>query len=211
MKRMIIFGMSLFVFGVGLFVLYPPGRGLSRAEDLPAYSLSPGLAGMISANGVYTGDNWGGQDILEDQLLTKIRGYLNRIQVSGLTSKRLREFPSAYMVELAEVETGRHAFGLIVNKTTGDVSPEVGPDLFWNTKYGSKIAKIGGGYGMEGQLLTGSPVAEMSLSISEAREFAEEAVEGLDGKKRLGMPPPSTMDSMNFMCMKMDSPWESWT
>ncbi len=103
----------------------------------------------------------------------------------GLIVARLREFTYAYQVEVAERSTGRHVFDLMLGKGTLQNSPKAGPNIFWNTKYGSMIAEVGGGYGMLGRVLSREPSNDMSLTEPMARATAEEAIEGLDADLKL--------------------------
>ncbi len=79
---------------------------------------------------------------------------------------------------MIEWSTGRHAFGLMVSKAQVWISPKAGPNVFWNAKYGSGVAEVGGGYGMLGRLLPEGPVEEPAVSATAARSIAEEAVKG---------------------------------
>lgn len=68
----------------------------------------------------------------------------------------------------------------MVGKSTLQISPKAGPNVFWNTKYGPMIAEIGGGYGMLGRLLPDMPAVEMALTEAEARDIAQKAAKALD-------------------------------
>ncbi|MBU4077856.1 MAG: PepSY domain-containing protein, partial [Euryarchaeota archaeon] len=46
------------------------------------------------------------------------------------------EFDNNFYAGVKEKSTGTHAFELLVNKYTGAVVPEMGPNMMWNTKYG---------------------------------------------------------------------------
>ena len=110
------------------------------------------------------------------ELVATIQRYLARLGDPDLTLTRLREFHWAYQAEVVERSTGRYAFGLMIGKDTAQISPKAGPNLFWNTKYGSMIAEVGGGYGMVGRMLAQNPAGDMRLSQAEARSIAEKAV-----------------------------------
>lgn len=46
------------------------------------------------------------------------------------------EFDNHFYAGVKEKSTGIHAFELLVNKYTGAITPEMGPNMMWNTKYG---------------------------------------------------------------------------
>jgi len=46
------------------------------------------------------------------------------------------EFDNHFYAGIKEKSTDKYAFELIVNKYTGAVGPEMGPNMMWNAKYG---------------------------------------------------------------------------
>jgi len=182
MKRNVIY----WVTGIVLFIalLYGFSRlpgGESLIQKLPAYSLSPGITGMVDGNTGYVFDYVGSSEITTEELVGAVQRYLDRQNDPELIVARAREFQFAYLVEIVERDTGHNAFSMMVSKSTAQISPEAGPNLFWNTKYGSRIAEIGGGYGMLGRMLPEQPVDDMFLSESEARNIAQDAAKNLEG------------------------------
>lgn len=179
MKRQIVLWTAAVVlFGAVLFVLGRMSGGSPAPQSPPAYSLSPGVTGMVG--GGYAYYELSASDALPaEELVAEVRRYLDRQADPDLALARLREFTWAYQADVVERSTGRHAFGLMVGKATAQISPKAGPNLFWNTKYGSMIAEVGGGYGMLGRLLSHVSVGEMRLAEPEARSIAEKAMKEL--------------------------------
>lgn len=181
MKRQIVLWTAgIVLFGAALFAI---GRLTVRGavpQGPPAYSLSPGATGMISGGTGYFYDFSATDTAPIEDLVAEVQRYLDRQGNPDLAVARLREFTTVYQAEVIERSTGRHAFGLMLGKGTLQISPKAGPNLFWNTKYGSLIAEVGGGYGMLGRLLPQAPANEMALSESEARSIAEKAVQEVD-------------------------------
>lgn len=135
---------------------------------------------MIGGGTDYVYDFSTGESVPTEQLGAEIQEYLDQQGNSDLALASLREFTFAYQAEVIERSTGRHAFGLMVGKGQARISPKAGPNVFWNTKYGARVAEVGGGYGMLGRLLLPEgPVDETAVSATEARSIAEEAVDGL--------------------------------
>ena len=86
--------------------------------------------------------------------------YMVRVS-SGLKVKEIMEFSNNFYVIAQEENTGVNAFELLVDRNTGSVGPEPGPNIMWNTKYGMM-----GGY-------RGTPTASMPVSASKALEYAQ--------------------------------------
>ncbi|MBZ0291492.1 MAG: hypothetical protein K8L99_02895 [Anaerolineae bacterium] len=160
-------GAALFALG-SLFTL-----GSAATQGPPTYSLSAGSAGMLGGGGYYydfvTTDSWPPEEVTTD-----VQAYLDRQNNPDLVLARLRQFDLAYQADIVERSTGRHAFGLMVS--AAQISPEAGPNVFWNTKYGPLIAEVGGGYGMLGRLLPQESADEMPVTAAEARSIAAEAI-----------------------------------
>ena len=70
------------------------------------------------------------------------------------------EFERNFYAVVIERETGRGAFELLIDPYRGAVSPEPGPNMMWNTKYGGPMHRSGSG-------------GENGLSIEEARSAAQ--------------------------------------
>lgn len=54
----------------------------------------------------------------------------------GLEVEEIMEFSNNYYVIVKETDTGNGAFELLVDRYSGRVGPEPGPNMMWNTKYG---------------------------------------------------------------------------
>lgn len=57
-------------------------------------------------------------------------------QGSDFKVKEILEFTNQYYVIIKEESTGTNAFELLIDKNTGSVFLEPGPNMMWNTKYG---------------------------------------------------------------------------
>jgi len=57
--------------------------------------------------------------------------------------KEVMEFQNNFYAIILERETGLGAFELLVNPYTGQVMPEPGPNMMWNTKYGMHANMMG--------------------------------------------------------------------
>lgn len=100
---------------------------------------------------------------------------LTFLNLSDLAVAEVMEFSNHFYVEVEEESTGVHAMELLVDKNTGRVSPEHGPNMMWNTKYGMHSGSGWGGMmgGMMGGFGTQQPNADMSISPAQALEYAQ--------------------------------------
>ena len=176
---------------LGAAIIYAVGRlpgSTLASQGLSDYSLSRGTVGMVNGatSDFFSYNDSTGSIIPPDELVVIVRRYLNAQGDSGLSVARLREFLWVYQAEIVESSTGRYAFGLMIDKYTGQISPKAGPNIFWNTEYGPRIAEIGGGYGMIGRLLPRQSQQETNLSEADARQIAASAIAEVDGALGLG-------------------------
>ena len=70
---------------------------------------------------------------------------------ADLAVGEVMEFSNHFYAIVQEESTGIGAFEMLVDKVTGAVSPEPGPNMMWNLKYGMMggygMGMMGGGYG----------------------------------------------------------------
>jgi hypothetical protein len=62
----------------------------------------------------------------------------------ALALTEVMEFADNFYAEVEEQSTGIHAFELLIDRYTGAVHPEPGPNMMWNTKYGHMGGMMGG-------------------------------------------------------------------
>jgi hypothetical protein len=94
--------------------------------------------------------------------------YVDRLGYSGLEVTEVMEFERNYYAIVAEEDTGIGAMELLVDKESGAVGPEPGPNMMWNAEYGH-MGRSGGMMGMMGGYASGN----MTLSPQEAGEVAQ--------------------------------------
>ncbi|GAB4372936.1 MAG: hypothetical protein Kow009_08940 [Spirochaetales bacterium] len=177
----------LFVLGsVALFLL---------AGCMSGYSQPSTGWGMMGGGAYVPGMmGWGGSPVRPDsealsieQAEEVVHQYLNNYYGgSDLEIAEVMEFDNHFYVAVKESSTGIHAFEILVDKWTGAIAPEPGPNMMWNTKYGH----MGGrGYGMMGWEARGTGSwcgpggagwfgfgqsdREMTVSPEDARKYAQ--------------------------------------
>jgi hypothetical protein len=84
----------------------------------------------------------------------------------GLHVTEVMEFKRNFYAIVAEEDTGIGAMEILVDRSSGAVGPEPGPNMMWNVKYGMHG---GGRMGMMGGPVTG----EMTLSPEDAEKAAQ--------------------------------------
>src|SRR4030067_148148 len=138
----------------------------------PGGGMGPGMMGRGGMGPGMMGGGWGSYNtdpnakpITIDQAADAVRGYLNAYR-GTLVLAEVMDFAWNYYAEVEEKDTGIHAVELLIDKYTGRVSPEMGPNLMWNTKY-SPMGGMMGNYG------GGSPTAEIPVSAEQAKTLAQ--------------------------------------
>lgn len=165
--------------------------GLAAGQGMmgPGYGYGGGMMGW-----------WGSpppgsaQALTIDQVADQVHGYLRSFWNPDLQLAEVMEFDNQYYAEVREKSTNVGAFEVLVNKWTGSIVPEPGPDMMWNTKYGHM------GMGMMGGGMMGGPAwgwggrrgyrpwqglsNEMPVSADQARQYAQEFLDAqLPGTK----------------------------
>ncbi len=163
---------------------YPSGPGSQQPYPYgPRGGFGPGMMGRGMGPGMM-GGSWGdyypntnpganAKPITIDQAADAVRGYMNAYYGGRLTLAEVMDFAWNYYAEVEEKDTGVHAMELLIDKYTGAVSPEMGPDMMWNTKY-SPMGGMMGNYG-------GGP-ASMPVTPDQAKTLAQQYLDaGLPG------------------------------
>ncbi len=179
-KKIVLWSAVTILIGAGIFFLGRLSFSQPASQGPPAFSLSQGPISMLGGGAGYVFDYASSSSYevaTTEELVQPIQRYLDQLGNPDLAVARLREFQWAYQAEIVERSTGRHAFGLMMGKGSFQFSPKAGPNIFWNTQYGSLIAEVGGGYGMLGRLLSQDSSKEMSVSETQARAIAQKALQ----------------------------------
>ena len=60
---------------------------------------------------------------------------MTQLNNPDLAVREVEEYTQNFYVQIYEKSTGIGAFELLIDKYTGSVYPEQGPNMMWNTKY----------------------------------------------------------------------------
>ncbi len=97
---------------------------------------------------------------------TIAQNYVNSIGNPDLKVKQVEEYANNFYIQVNESSTGKGAFELLINKQTGSIYPEMGPNMMWNTKYGMMRSGILGG-------IYGTPAATLPVTLTQATSDAQ--------------------------------------
>lgn len=114
-----------------------------------------------SGNSGYAGPCWGyggtagsgsGQPLSIEQAREAVVSYLASLGYGDLEVGEVMEFSRNFYAMVEESDTGIGAVELLIDKDTGFVGPEYGPNMMWNAKYG--MHRGGGmmGWGTSGKM-----------------------------------------------------------
>ena len=84
---------------------------------------------------------------------TAVTNYLSTLSQDNLTLGEIMIFSNHAYAQILDSDSGLGAFEVLVDPTTGNVFPEPGPNMMWNTQYGM-MSGLGGG--MMGSNMMGS-------------------------------------------------------
>lgn len=121
--------------------------------------------GNIGPGGPYQSN---GQRISMEQAITIVEDYLQDRGGSDLEVTEIMEFDYNFYVICAETNAGIHAFEALIDPYTGDMYPEPGPNMMWNSKYGMMSGMMWGNQ---------AESSDMTVSEAEAIEYAQEFIE----------------------------------
>lgn len=106
------------------------------------------------------------------------RQYIAAYRSADLVIEEIMEFDNHYYVEVEESSTGRYAFEFLIDRATGRATPEPGPNMMWNLKYGHMN---GGMMSMSG-IFSGfisNDGTSMDLSEQDAYDAAQRYLAGI--------------------------------
>ena len=107
-----------------------------------------------------------GVAITLDKAVDVAKTYLASVNNPDLAIDEVEEYTQNFYVLFYEKSTGFGAFEMIIDKYTGSIYPEMGPNMMWNTKYGMHS---GGMMGWTAGTTTGT----MTVTVEQAKTNAQ--------------------------------------
>jgi hypothetical protein len=124
----------------------PTQTGSPNNQAVYPFQFGGGCIGRYGFNSnVPRNYNSGTGPITINTAVTVAQNYIAALGNPDLTVKQVEEYANNFYVQVNEKSTGNGAFELLVNKYTGSIYPEMGPNMMWNTKYGMMHGGILGG------------------------------------------------------------------
>ncbi len=156
-----------------------PGRMGYGIGDVNGYGTTCGTSGVprgVSRWGLCDGGS-ATPDQAEvtslDEAKAAVERYVQNLGYTGLEVKEVMAFERNYYAIVSEEDTGIGAMELLVDKDTGAVGPEPGPNMMWNAKYGMMAGSWMGRGGMMGRGRAVRGTGEMTVSAAEAEDVAQ--------------------------------------
>lgn len=126
-----------------------------------------GFRGMMSGYGYSAPYANTGSPLTINNAVIIAQNYVTSIGNPDLVVKQVEEYSANFYVQVNEKSTNNGAFELLINKYTGSIYPEMGPNMMWNTKYGMMGSGILGG-------IFGTPTATMPVTAAQATTDAQQ-------------------------------------
>ena len=191
------------VFAQGM--MSQPGNGSSGQGNGQGYSQGM-MGGTGMGGGMMGGNGMGGtmmsiyapssRPISQDEARRRAQGFVGRYGAQ-VKIRDFMVFAENYYAQVVDATTGAGLAEVLVDRYTGVVQPEPGPDMLWNTRFGMQGGQYGNGMmggvnpggGNQGRQVPSAPVRYTQTA---AQKLADTFVAGyLPGGKVLeGLPFP---------------------
>jgi hypothetical protein len=152
---------GLLIIGIGAIaaslLLAVGGLGAGRMTGW-SFGAPGGMMGSAFSGG--TGD------IGLDRAVKIAQGVAASYPSGGLAADEVIAFSRNYYASIREKATGIGAFEILIDRATGSVTREPGPDMMWNAKYSMMGGGMMGGFGVGGS-------RPMTVSTQQAQGVAQ--------------------------------------
>jgi len=151
---------------------YGPGGMMGPGGWMGSGGMGPGMMG---------GQWWqyDGSRINLDNALNAVQNYLAQRGDANLQIDEIMEFEYNFYVEVKEKDTGIGAFEVLVDPYNSAIYPEPGPNVMWNTKYGTMSGMMWG---------LPSPTSPMTVSAAQAQSLAQAFLDNSQSGSTVGGP-----------------------
>ena len=134
----------------------------------PTYPYQNGEGCMRSGRNGYVGSAYSsnGAALTIDTAVTVAQRYLTSLNNPDLAIDEVEEYTQNFYVLYYEKSTGFGAFEMLIDKYSGSIYSEMGPNIMWNTKYGMMSGMMG--------TYRGTPTAVMPITVDQAKASAQQ-------------------------------------
>src|SRR3990170_7659381 len=146
-----------------------PTQPNGQAATTPTYPYQYGGGGcMRSGRNGYVGSAYSsnGTALTIDTAVTVAQRYLASLNNPDLAIDEVEEYTQNFYVLYYEKSTGFGAFEMLIDKYSGSIYSEMGPNMMWNTKYGMMSGMMG--------TYRGTPTAVMPITVDHAKASAQQ-------------------------------------
>ena len=130
-----------------------------------------GFTGFGMMGGMHGSWGWGasasGEPLSNEEAVDAAESYISTYGGTSLELAEVMVFDNHFYAQAAEVDTGRYAYEFLIDRFSGRISLEPGPNMMWNEKYGH----MGGG--MMGFFRPSASSDPMPVTEEEAVEVAQ--------------------------------------
>jgi hypothetical protein len=102
-----------------------------------------------------------------NQAVNVAKTYLASLNNPDLAIDEVEEYAQNFYVLFYEKRTGVEAFEMLIDKYTDSITPEMGPNMMWNTKYGLLMGRMIG-------VLTTTQTGPMTVAVNQAKTYAQQ-------------------------------------
>ena len=147
-------------------------------QGMPYGMMGNGMMGngMMSTSAGWSDPN--AKPLTLDQAQAGAQKYLQGLPNNAgasLAPMEVMEFSNGFYVAVGDKTTNLGALELLVDRYVGSVSPEPGPNMMWNTKYGMMSGQQSGMASMMGGMGLWTPSAGTpTVSADSARTYAQQ-------------------------------------
>jgi hypothetical protein len=151
---------SLLIIGIGAIAasLLLAVSGIGAGRTAWSMGASGGMMGRA-----FSGGNG---DIGLDRAVQIAQGVAESYPSGGLAADEVIEFSGNYYASIREKATRIGAFEILIDRASGNVISEPGPDRMWNAKYSMMGGGMMGGFGVSGS-------RPMTVSTQQAKDLAQ--------------------------------------
>lgn len=109
-----------------------------------------------------------------EQAIANAHRYVSSLNNTDLVIEEVEEYSNNFYVAVQENSTKNFALQLLIDRFSGGVYPEPGPNIMWNTKYG--------GMGM----MSNAANNQMSISKDQAKQMAQKFLDSYLPRAKVG-------------------------
>jgi hypothetical protein len=150
--------------------------GINGGEMMSGYNQQATSCGNHGQGPNYSANGTTLSPISINAALTDAQNYVSNLNNPDLTIKQIEEYSNNFYVQVTEKSTGNGASELIVDKYTGGVYQEMGPNMMWNTKYQTATGGMMSGGMMSGYSYdtTITPTTTLPVNVTQANANAQQ-------------------------------------